>query len=364
MRILLLFPILLFPLFLSGQSNDSTFLMYARMIGYSLTNNSLKKEVPVDTSFMVQGIMTLSKSKAYIREFRLTGKAGKERKWTFHRDNENVILAKGDLVKRFTIINDTTLTWKSEYDSMEFFIVPIAKDLRFDPYKGQLVSRKGNFKTKIILEEQDDETGLQKSTVIYNYDSLPAIVEGVAKYVDLPVGNLVYIEGWFQFIQVTRVASDSILHVNSFSSSLSLNGRLKTQMVFSKKDFPQTIIVQGKQENLQGSWKSVSGHIIDNWTFTPSPLRECQYEFEFSGNRVIIEKKFFDPKFKNATDTLTWSINPTGDFIFIKEHSRLSDRHIFLKELAAKTASFVIDDYWFEQDKRKRAILMLEMRKN
>jgi len=81
----------------------------------------------------------------------------------------------------------------------------------------------------------------------------------------------------------------------------------------------------------------------------------------YQKNKLVIERSFVNNQFQNSSDTLIYSLNPTGDFISDENNKRPSD--IILRKLSEDNATFIFVDQWVKNENSKSVKLLLEMRK-
>jgi hypothetical protein len=362
MKILTVFALSICPFLVLGQVHDSTFLMYDRILGYGY--NAQHELVSVDTSFSARGVFTVNKSNAYIRDyFFINSKTERKQKWSIKRDGRNVTITKGDKVKEGIIIRDSVLNWKKySTDSTKFFIVPLGTGVRFNRFKGQLVSDDKEFTSKIILGDLDYR-GLQETSVYYESDSFAIAYDGLTKYTKAKYNNLVSVGPRNEFLQLQDVISDTILLMNSFTVGLRAGEKLKSHVQLIKRSFPVSATVNKLKDNLQGNWNLVSGRVYNDSTSGSRKLWECDYHFTFRGDSLFIMRRFLEGKYDNIADSTIWTVNPTGDFVSIRGHSKLSNPNIILKQISERSATWVIEDIWIKNKKRVRVGLVLEVEK-
>ena len=308
MKTIVLFIFSCYSFSLCAQSNDSTYLFYEKIIDKYKNEQG---QTTLDTTFLFSGLVFKTKSYSFSKGFN-----AKKEKIVIGRSGKSITLIRGNETKIGIIVYDSILSLK-DYKNIQFFLVPIARGVKLPSIKGQLIWGNKDFMGKIIPHGLN----LGNSTLdcsIYERMS-PSINCGKLKYGDASHCNIFYDESLLTYFQPTRIISDSVFLVNSFFSFLRKGDIIKKNLRLINKILPQKNMLNEIQNNLQGNWNFVKGSVYKSASLENESLKGFSFNLSFVGSKLIVERNFYDEKYKNFNDTLKYSINPSGDYLVIED---------------------------------------------
>jgi hypothetical protein len=377
--------LLLVPNWLKGQTDDTLFLMYKRVIGRgfsSKTPDSLSRKTvstmiynlkgtesnysqlsqveTYDTVFFCSSLFILKKQNAYTSDLNIIGtKLKKKVKLRFQRIRNEIIID-GERKLKGLIITDSIFTRKINKDTtIDFLLVPIISGLPQISFKGQLIDNTDG--SKMIFTGYTKDKVMRGTEFIHNTPNLDDVHFGMTNYSISKETHLAYFAGSEKLSQLLDISSDTILTFNLFAPQLRINDTILQRRQLIRRDLPKIQFMQKIYQILQGEWIMKSGIVIDDTTYSQNHLNSCIYKFLYQKNKLVIERSFVNNQFQNSSDTLVYSLNPTGDFISDENNKRPSD--IILRKLSEDNATFIFVDQWVKNENSKSVKLLLEMRK-
>ena len=338
------------------------FLKYDRILAYGY--NEKHELVSIDTSFSVRSVVTIRKSKAYIRDlYTIHSQTEKVVKWDIEKYGNYVKLKHRDKIRTGVVVNDSTLNWRlCCSDTIEFFMVPISKGIQSNPFREQLILQGQDRNAKFILTEF--ERGLQKTSTFYQLDSFAFVYDGTTRYTNSKYNYLTSLAGWNEFLQVKKLVLDSIIVATYYTVSLKKGERLKGETRLLKRVLPDAKTIKEVRDYLTGTWTTIGGRIFDDSTNQWRRLNECNYIFGFSGDSLYVTRKFLDNSSHVETDRTTWKVSSSGDFIVIEGRSNLSNSNIVIDRRGEGMVTFSFQDCWTTNRKRRKKVsIVLETEK-
>lgn len=333
--------------------------MYNKVIGKGYASKT--PDVPIyDTVFYSLNLFILNETSAYTSDLNIIGvKFKKKVKLRFQR-NRNEIIIDSERKLKGLIITDSIFTRKISKDTtIDFFLVPISSGLQLISFKGQLIDKP--LGSKIIFTDYTKDKVMRGTEFIHNTPNLDDIHFGMSNFSISKEGHLTYFAGIEKFGQLSKIKFDTIFTFDLFATQLRINDTIRKRRELIKRDLPKIEFINKINHLLQGEWLMTSGMVIDDSTYSQNQLNTCNYKFLYQKNKLIIEKSFSNNQFQNSSDTLIYSLNPTGDFISDENYKRPSD--IILKKLSEDNATFIFVDRWVKNENTKSVKLLLEMRK-
>ncbi len=360
MRVSLMATLILLSLEGFGQSKE-TFLMYEARIESQAEINQDKsiKLIRRDTAFYLSEVVTLDK-KITLRSIPFGSNMfpfGNRRSFKYKREGDQITFSEYGKSKVGHILRGSI--FRGNYDVGIYFVPFENNGLKIAPFEGQLIhNHERGRKTKYIQDTTSDKR-YQKSYLIF-FDQ-PSWVEGGHEkaFMDKKYFNLMALPGMLGWLQLNKTDKDSIWNVSIFSWKSNIKDSTVWHSTLIKRDFLSKQALKGITNNLQGKWSKISG-IITKGKLGNDSLKECNYTFTFEKSKLILEQNFSNP-IKKSIDTLSYSINPSGDLILAK--GKKNRVQIILDKVDSKTAQFSVKDIWEINNENHPVEVLLYLRK-
>jgi hypothetical protein len=355
MRASLVVILFLLPLVGFGQSKE-TFLLYEATDFLRRSKN--------DTTFRLDAFVVLDAKKLTIRSFPRYADETSKRHTKYTRVSDQIILFdEGKVVKilRSSIFKGGNKT--------THLLVPINKmGLKVAPFEGQLIEHFPSGRKMKFIRDSVYAKYFQNTYYFINFDQ-PSTAEFWKQmiYLDDKYFNLMSLPGILGWFQLSKIITDSAWYVCTYPSIAHKGDSTTWHSTFTKKSLLSKSALKRITENLQGKWIQTSGFKLNGKLAPDSSraiqfldsLRDCKYTFTFDKDKLILERNSFYPEMKTI-DTLSYSINSTGDWIWMKGNS---DVDIILDKLDSKSAKFSVKESYKTNSKTCTGYLVLYLRR-